>query len=453
MSRGRKWALMACCCLSVFIVGVDSTTVNVALPSIRHDFGTTTTTLQWIVSAYTLTLASFYLLAGSLGDRYGRRKALVDGLVVFGLGCLGGSIAPTDGFLIGARILQAVGGAALAPTAMAVLANAFTDPHDKAKAIAMWGSAGGLAGGFGPILGGLLLQVADWRSIYWINLPFIGLCLVLALVSVRESKAELVRRFDVVGQVAVVVALAPAIFALIESRRLGWDSPVVIVSGAVAIAAVLVLVLYERRRPDALIDPALVRQVRYTAAILSVTATFFVFAAFMFLATIYLQDVRGLTALQAALFTIPSSATSIIGARIGGSLTRRFGGRVPLVVASVGLVTSGLLMLTTADGAPFAVVLVGFVAVGVGYSVANTTVSVVGVTAAGADRAGTGAALLSVGRQVGQSLGVAICGGTVALATDATFARDSVMAWWIIVGVGVLAFALALLQRPSRALA
>jgi EmrB/QacA subfamily drug resistance transporter len=447
LPRGKKIALIIACSLSVFIVAVDSTTVNIALPSIREDFGASTTELQWIVSAYTMTLAAFYLLGGSLADRIGRKKVFVAGLTIFALGALASSLAPSATFLIVARMCQAVGGASLAPTAMAIMSDAFTDRVEKARAISIWGSAGGLAGGFGPLLGGVVLQFADWRALYWINIPFVLVCLVLALFAVRDSKAARGRRFDPLGQLLVIATLVGGIFALIEAPRLGWGSLEVIVAGGASLVLGVVLVLYENGRSEPLLDSSLFRKFRYSSAVLAATSTFFVFAAFMFLLTIYLQEVRGLSPLEAGLFTIPSSAISIVGARVGGVLISRFGPRPPLVLAGAGLTISGILMLLVTDDSSFVLIGCAFLFVGIGYSVANTSVSVTALAGAPTDQAGVASATLSVGRQVGQTLGVAICGGTVAAATAATFTQASTLAWWIIVGVGVFTILIGAFQR------
>src|ERR1700689_5360540 len=207
-SRARRRLILAICCMSLLIVGLDNTIVNVALPSIGRELNTGVSGLQWTVDAYTLVLASLLMLSGSMGDRLGRRRVFETGLVLFTLGSLLCSAAPTLGWLIVFRMLQAVGGSILNPVAMSIIRNVFADPRERAQAIGMWGAAVGLSLALGPVVGGALVQSAGWRSVFWINIPVGLAALVLTMRFVPESRAPRPRRIDPVGQVLMIALLA-----------------------------------------------------------------------------------------------------------------------------------------------------------------------------------------------------------------------------------------------------
>ncbi|NUR88149.1 MAG: MFS transporter, partial [Nonomuraea sp.] len=231
----------------MIVVVMDISIVNVALPDIRRDLHASVSGLQWTVDAYTLVLAAFLVAAGSTADRVGRRLVLQVGLAAFGLGSLLCALAPGIGWLVAARALQAVGGAMLNPVAMAVVATTFPEPAERAKAIGVFGSASGLSLALGPILGGFLVDGFGWHSVFWVNVPVVVVAIGCVAVFVPESRAERARRFDPVGQLLTVLVLGGSGYAIIESRRLGWTSPVILGLLAAVALAVCVLLAYERR--------------------------------------------------------------------------------------------------------------------------------------------------------------------------------------------------------------
>ena len=211
--------------MSLLIVAMDNTIVNVALPSIRRDLHASLSGLQWTIDAYTIVLASLLLLSGSTGDRLGRRRTFQTGLLVFAAGSLSCSLAPTLGWLIAARALQAVGGSMLNPVAMSIITNVFTEPRERARAIGAWGAVVGISLALGPIVGGALTETVGWRSIFWINVPIGLAAVVLSALFVPESRATRARRVDPVGQLLVIVALASLTYAIIEAPRMPAGSP------------------------------------------------------------------------------------------------------------------------------------------------------------------------------------------------------------------------------------
>jgi len=227
LDRRRRFLVLTICCASIVVVVMDISIVNVALPTIRRDLHASVSGLQWTVDAYTLVLASFLVLAGSTADRVGRRRIYQLGLAAFGLGSLLCGLAPGIGALIAARALQAIGGTMLNPVAMAIIASTFPDPAERARVIGVFGLVSGLALALGPILGGAVVEGFGWRAIFWVNVPIVVAAIVCTALFVPESRAARARRFDPVGQILMVLLLGSVVYAIIESRGLGWASPVI----------------------------------------------------------------------------------------------------------------------------------------------------------------------------------------------------------------------------------
>src|SRR4051794_24799282 len=250
----RRLLILATCCLSLALVTMDVTIVNVALPAIRSDLHATMAGLQWSIDGYTIVVASFLLLAGSLADRFGRRRIFQIGLCAFTLGSLLCSLAPSTSALVVFRMVQAIGGSMLNPVAMSIIVNTFTDPRERAQAVGVWGAVFGLSMALGPVVGGALVSALDWRAIFWVNVPVGLAAIVLALRFLPESRAERPRRFDPVGQGLVIVLLSGLTFAIIEAPGRGWTSPAIVGALTAAGVALAGLLRYEPRREDPLVD-------------------------------------------------------------------------------------------------------------------------------------------------------------------------------------------------------
>ena len=319
--------MLAICCLSVFVVSLDNTIVNVALPSIRSDLGASVSQLQWTVDAYTVVLASLLVLAGSVADRIGRARVFSVGLVLFTLGSLLCSAAPSPSWLIAFRAVQALGGSMLNPVAMSIIRNTFTDERERAQAIGVWGGVVGLSMALGPLLGGGLIAAAGWPAIFWVNAPVGLLAVVLVQRFVPESRAERPRRVDPVGQVLVIVALGSLTYSIIESGSAGLGSAQTVAAGLAAIVALVAFVAYERRRADPLIDPRFFRSIPFSGAALTAIAAFTALGGFLFVTNLYLQGDRGLSAAHAGLYTLPMAVTAFVAAPLSGRLVGRRGPR------------------------------------------------------------------------------------------------------------------------------
>jgi EmrB/QacA subfamily drug resistance transporter len=444
--------VLAICCLSLFIFGVDSTIVNVALPSIQHDLHAPVSGLQWTVDAYTVVIASVLILAGSTADRFGRRKVFQIGLATFTLGSLLCSLAPGLGWLVAFRMLQAVGGSMMNPVAVSIIANTFTDPRERARAIGIWGGVFGLSIAAGPPLGGVLVDSVGWRGIFWVNIPIGVAAIVLTALFVPESRAGRPRRVDPVGQVLVIVTLASLTYAIIEGPRAGWTSPAIVCLFVAAAG----LVAYEPRRSEPLLDLRFFRSAPFTGATLIAISALAALGGFLFLNTLYLQDVRGLSALSAGLYTLPLAVMTLLLAPLSGWIIGRWGPRLPLVVAGVAMTAGGLLLTSLAPDTSVGRLMVAYVTFGIGIGMVNAPITNTAVSGMPRSQAGVAAAIASTSRQVGQSLGVAVVGAAVTSAMHGllrvSFAQASHVGWWIITGCGAAVLLLGLVTTGRWAL-
>ncbi|HEY0451389.1 MFS transporter [Actinophytocola sp.] len=449
LSRRRRLLVLAICCASVVVVVMDISIVNVALPAIRRDLHASVSGLQWTVDAYTLVLASFLVLAGSTADRVGRRRVFQVGLAAFGLGSLLCGLAPSIGWLIAARALQAVGGTMLNPVAMAIVATTFPDPAERARAIGVFGSMSGLALALGPILGGALVDGFGWHAIFWVNVPIVAAAIGCTALFVPESRAARARRFDPVGQTLVILMLGGVVHAIIESASLGWASPVILGLLAVAVLSALGILGYERRRVDPLLELRLFRSVPFSAAILMALFALCGFGAFLFVTTQYLQDVRGMSALAAGLCLLPVGVLIVVLSPVTGRLVGARGPRGPLMVAGAALALGGGASVWLGPATPLPAVLAIYLLFGVFLGTVNPPITNTAVSGMPRSMAGVATSLASAGRQTGTTLGVAIAGTIVgsALARGGTvFTSAEHGVWWLVFGLGVGILVLGLLS-------
>ncbi|QIB42722.1 MFS transporter [Streptomyces aureoverticillatus] len=436
----QRWSVLAVCCMSLLIVSLDVTALNVALPSIQDDLHSSTSGLQWTVDGYTLTLASLLMFSGSLADRVGRRRVFPVGLTVFTGASLLCSAAPGLNWLIAARVLQAVGGSMLNPVALSILSNTFPDSRERARAIGVWSGVVGISMAAGPIIGGALVESAGWRAIFWINVPIGLAALALTRRYIPESRAARPRRADPVGQVLVVVLLATVTYAIIESPVRGWTSPLVVACAIAALCALLGLLRYEPRRTDPLIDLRFFGSAPFAGATVIAVASFFALGGFLFVSSLYLQNVRGLDPLHAGLFMLPMALMALIGAPLSGRILAARGPRVPLVAAGAALSASAVLQaLTYSAHLSVAPLFCAYALFGIGFGMVTAPITNTAVSAMPRAQAGVAAAVASACRQFGQSLGVAVIGALMAAGTHrgtAAFIEASRTAWWIIAGCG-----------------
>jgi len=454
LSERRRMTILAICCMSLLIVAMDSTIVNVALPSIHRDLHASLSGLQWTIDAYVIVLASFLLLSGSTADRLGRRRIFQVGLLVFVGASLLCSLAPTLGWLIAARALQGVGGSMLNPVAMSIITNVFTEPRERARAIGAWGAVVGISLGLGPIVGGALVAI-DWRAIFWINVPIGLAAVVLTALFVPESRAPRARRLDPVGQVLVIVALASLTYAIIEGPSAGWSSAQTIGTFALSLLALTGIVLYEPRRTDPLIDLRFFRSAPFSGATLIAISAFAGFSGFLLINTLYLQDVRGYSALQAGLCTLPMAVAALVCSPLSGRVLSRRGPRLPLCIAGSFMVASALVLTTLTPRTPLALLLAMYAVFGIGFGWVNPPITYTAVSGMPNNQAGVAAAIASTSRQVGAALGYAVIGSILAAAVGGGLGRQlasaSHPAWWLIAGCGASVLVLGVATTGSWA--
>ena len=459
VSRRRRLLVLAICCMSLVIVGLDNTIVNVALPSIQRELHASVSGLQWTVDAYTLVIASFLMLAGSTADRFGRRRTFQTGLAAFTLGSLLCSLAPSLGWLIVFRMLQAIGGSMLNPVAMSIIVNTFTDPRERARAIGIWGGTVGLSLALGPVVGGALIASVGWRGIFWVNIPVGVAAIVLTALFVPESRAPHPRRFDPVGQLLVIVTLASLIYAIIEGPSSGWGSAEIVGFFGLSAVTLAALLIYEPRRNEPLLDLRFFCSAPFSGATVIAISAFAALGGFLFLNTLYLQDVRGYSALHAGLLTLPLAVATAFFAPISGRIIGRSGPRLPLLIAGVTMTAGGVLLTGLTNGTSVGWLLFAYVVFGIGFGMVNAPITNTAVSGMPRDQAGVAAAVASTSRQIGQTLGVAVVGSAVTSALvgpfGTAFTSASHVGWWIVTGCGAAVLAVGMLTsgRWARATA
>lgn len=446
----RRWGILAICCTSLFVVGLDTTIVNVALPAIGEGFGVGTVGLEWIVNAYTLVLASLLISSGALADRFGRRRIFQIGLVVFGVASIVCALAPSVGVLIAARIAQGVGGSMLSPVALAIVVNVMTDPKERAKAIGVWAAVFGLSMAAGPIVGGVLIESFGWRSVFWINVPVIAVVLVLTAVFVPQSRAEQPRRLDLPGQVLLMVVVGGSVALLIEGPRIGWLASGAI-AGYVAVAAALAaFVRVESRKSEPLMDPSLFRHRPFTGAVLGAIVVFVALNATLLLGTFYLQQAREMTPAAAGAMTLPMAVAATICAPLSGILVGRFGARLPLLIAGSFTALGGLCLVSLDNSTGTATLLIAYLFLGIGFGFSNAPITNTAVNGLPRAQAGLAGGITSSARQFGAALGVALAGGMIAGSAQSDIAEASRAGWILVVACGLVVLVIALASGGSE---
>jgi EmrB/QacA subfamily drug resistance transporter len=454
-SPRSRLVILVTCCLALVLTAMDATIVNIALPAIRSDLHASVTELQWSIDAYTVVVASFLLLAGSIADRFGRRKTFQLGLLLFSLGSLLCSIAPSARVLVAARVVQALGGSMLNPVAMSIIVNTFLDPKERARAVGVWGAAFGVAMAAGPLLGGLLVESAGWRSIFWVNIPVGVLALALTARFVRESRAERARRFDVLAQVLVIVGLFALTSAVIDGRHAGWTSWPIAAGFATALASAVGLIMWESRYREPMLDLRFFRSLPFAAATLVAVLAFTAFSGFLFLNSLYLQESRGLPASQAGLATLPIALALMVCSPLSGRLVGAGRARLALVVSGAAMATGALLLTALAQSTSIAYLLAAYGIFGIGLGMVNAPITNTAVSGMPRSHAGLASAVASTSRQVGASLGVALAGALAGAGIESAhqpaFAAATHAFFWLSAALGIAIVVLGVASTGSRA--
>jgi EmrB/QacA subfamily drug resistance transporter len=416
----RRWWTLAVLCLSLLVIGLDNTILNVALPTLVKDLGATASQQQWMVDTYVLVFASLLLTAGMLADRFGRRGVLQVGLVVFGLGSTAAAFAGSAGMLIAARAVMGVGGAAIMPATLSILTNVFTDAKERAQAIGVWSAVAGLGIAIGPVTGGWLLEHFWWGSVFLVNLPVVAIALLAGRLLVPTSRDPAPRRLDPAGTVLSFAGLAGLLYGIIEAPSQGWTHGPVAAAFAAGVAVLAAFVAWELHTDHPMLDMRFFENPRFSGASVAIALVFFALFGTIFFLTQYLQFVLGYGTLRAGVAVAPIAVALMISAPLAPVLTARVGTKV-MVATGLAVVSVGLAILSTAQvdsgyGVVLATILV--LGVGMGLAMAPATDSIMGSLPRA--QAGVGSAVNDTTRMVGGSLGVAILGSLLSAGYHAT---------------------------------
>jgi DHA2 family methylenomycin A resistance protein-like MFS transporter len=410
--REPPWVVLCVTGVGYFLVLLDVTIVNVALPSIGKGLRTSVPDLQWVVDGYSLALAALMLPSGAVGDRYGHKRVVLTGLTVFGLGSLVCGLAPNVAVLIAARAVQGVGAALLLPGSLAIISRAYQDSAARARAIGVWSGVGSLALPAGPIAGGALIDAFGWRAVFLVNVPIVLLSLLAAGIVVRESRDERAPGLDGAGTLLGVLLLVSVTYAFIQGGRSGAGSPATIVAGVVAVLALVAFVLAERRKGEhAMLPIALLHRPTFALANTAAGVMNLGTLGVLFVLTLFLQSVQHRSPLGAGVALLPVFASLAVIAPLSGRLVGRIGARWPIIVgllvAAVGLGLLGALSSTVSYPA---LLLPAFLAWGIGLGVLTPAVVAASVSAVAAERSGLASAVNNTARQTGGAIGVAVAG-------------------------------------------
>jgi EmrB/QacA subfamily drug resistance transporter len=410
----RRWWTLAVLNVSLLLIIMDNTILNVALPTLARDLKASGSDLQWIVDSYVLVFAGLLLSAGALGDRFGRRGALSTGLVVFGIGSGAAMLAGSPSQLIAARAFMGIGGALIMPTTLSILTNVFTDPKERAKAIAMWATVGGLAVAIGPVTGGWLLEHFSWSAAFTLNIPVVVVALIAGRSVVPTSRDPETPPLDIPGAVASIVGLGSLVWAIISAGEHGWTATGPMAGFAVAVVVLGAFVVWERHTPHPMLDMTFFQSRRFTAASIGVMLGYFALFGSLFLITQLLQFVLGYSALAAGVRILPFALTMALLAGITPKLVELVGTKV-VVTAGMALVAGGLLWAASVGaGGTYGDYLPALLIMGTGIALtwAPTTESIMGSLPAA--KAGIGSAVNDTVREIGGALGVAVLGSVLA---------------------------------------
>jgi EmrB/QacA subfamily drug resistance transporter len=411
--RRVKIFTLGAMCFSLFMVMLDNTVVNLALPTIERQLESGISELQWIVDAFILLIASLMLTGGALGDRYGRRWAFITGLAVFTGGSLFCALSPSIGLLIAARAIQGVGAAIMMPNTLAILTTTFQDPKQRAQAIGLWAGVSGIALALGPALGGIMVDAWGWQSIFWLNVPIGVLALTVAFIIVPESKNPERRGIDFIGQVLAIVGLGALTYGLIEANNYGWGSARIIVLLVVGVVTLAAFGVWESRTKKPMLHLSFFKNLTFTGANLVGLFISFGFFGMLFFLALFMQNVQGFSATGAGLRQLPSTLAVMVFAILSGRIAGRVGARVPMTIGML-LCGAGILGFTTVQATtPYSHYwwILAIVGVGTGLVMSPMTSAVMSTVPVA--RVGMASATLNTTRQVGGVFGIAVLGAVL----------------------------------------
>jgi EmrB/QacA subfamily drug resistance transporter len=421
IAHRRRWLTLLVLCLSLMVIGIDNTILNVAIPTLAKPtsaggLGASASELQWIVDAYTIVFAGLLLTSGSLGDRFGRYRALTIGLVIFGLGSVSSAFAPSATVLIGTRALMGIGASAIMPATLSILTNVFHDPRERAKAIGVWAGVSAVGIAIGPIAGGVLLQHFWWGSVFLVNVPVVIIALVAGYLLVPDSRDPAAGRLDPLGSILSIAGLSVLLWAIIEGPSNGWGSPSVLGGFVVGGAVLTGFFVWELKCANPMLDVRFFENPRFSAASGAITLAFLALFGTIFLLTQYFQQVLGYSTVEAGAVFLPQSIVLMIFAPMSTRWVRMFGNKAVVATGLFVLAVALALMATfQTDSSGYLVIgVTALSALGMAHVVAPATESIMGSLPRA--KAGVGSAMNDTTRQVGGAVGVALLGSILASA-------------------------------------
>ena len=406
----RRWWTLGAMCFALFMIMLDNTVVNVALPSIQRDLDASISSLEWTVNAYTLTFAVLLVTGGRLGDIFGRRRMFLFGVVVFAVSSAAIGLSPDQAWLVAGRAIQGIGAAFMMPATLSIISNAFP-PEERGRAIGTWAGVSALALAIGPVVGGALTEHVSWRAIFFINLPVAVLAVVVTLFATRESRDETVARtIDFPGIAALSTGLTALVLALVEGNAWGWGSPAIIGLLAASVIALVGFFVIERRVRAPMIDIDQLRSATFLGANLVGFVISFAMLAVFFFVALYMQNLLDYSPLEAGVRFLPATLIIIVTAPLSGRLADRFGPR-PLIVAGMVLLSVSLYIQTHISATSgYGLLLPAFMVMGLGIGLTMSPMSTAAMNAVSPEKAGAASGVLSMSRMVGGTFGIAVLG-------------------------------------------
>ncbi|MEO8266067.1 MAG: DHA2 family efflux MFS transporter permease subunit [Ilumatobacteraceae bacterium] len=423
-SHPNRWRILGVLVLALLVTSIDHTIINVAMPRLVGDLGASSAQLQWIVASYTIVFAGLLLTAGSLGDRFGRRHALLAGLAAFLAGSVVAATAGSSTALIVGRCVMGLGGALIMPTTLSILVNVFGDPRERAKAIAAWTAASGAGIAIGPIVGGALMRSFSWSSVFWINVPLLVAAFVGALHLVPDSRDPHATRLDPVGAILSIAAISSLVYAIIQAPERGWTSTASLVNFAVGTAVGFAFVAWEVRRDDPMLDIALFRNRSFSAGSIALTLLFFAMAGTVFLQAQYLQFILDYTPLAAGFALVPAAVGMLLGTGAGAHLSASHGGRIAVTAGTMIAAAGVAVQAGFVDGSSYLPTGVGLALFGLGAGIAMPAATEMIMATLPPARAGVGSAVNDTVREFGGALGVAVIGSIAATSYASSMHRE-----------------------------
>jgi EmrB/QacA subfamily drug resistance transporter len=443
--ENRRWWTLVGTCMGLFVLMLDSTVVNVALPAIARDLDATTAGLQWVMNAYLLVLAAFVVSAGRVGDIVGRRRVFLIGMAAFAGGSVVAALSDSEETLVAARVLQGLGGSALLGLSLAIVSTVFP-PGERGRALGIWAGVSALALGVGPLIGGGLVEAVSWRWLFWVNLPFCLLGVVMVLASTDEQRDETAaHRIDVPGVITVGLGLAALVVALVEGKAWGWTSVATLSVAAVGVGLLVAFWFIEHRVRSPIVEFGLFRNGPYFGASAAGFCLVGCYWALMFLQPQYLQTDLGHSALEAGVLILPVTAPMIAISPLGGALIARFGVR-PLMTVGMALGTAGLVVLAQVDASSgYGLLFPGYLLFGIALGFVYAPMSTAAMAAMPQDKAGIAAGVLAMNRVMAGAMTLAVAGAVFQGVLDddlhageahpAAFSSALGDATWVLVGL------------------